>query len=407
MIWLSLLRYYVKNEEYLNNFMAERVVITGLGAVSSLGQTVEDFWSNLIQGKSGVSEITSFDTSRLERHYGGEIKNFVMPDSNGLRNINKFTRTQQFAISSSSQALKDAGIKKSKDAGLIIGTIVSGVEYVEKKDKKSTNYPAYKCAAAVFEALRLGKSAFTISGACAAGNYAIALAYERIKNGYEDYIIATGVDYFALGTFIGFYKLFSLAPLKCQPFDRNRKGVIPAEGSGALVVESLSSAKKRGARIYAEILGYGMNTDSSHALIPSEEGIFNCMKQTVAYAGAETKDIDYISAHGTGTIPNDRAECRAIKKLFGVKRYRKVAVSSIKSMLGHAMGAASSFESIACCLSLATGIIPPTINYETPDPECDVDCVPNCSRRQKPKIIMNNSFGFGGMNCSVVFASYK
>lgn len=387
--------------------MAEKVVITGLGVVSSLGFTVSDFWSNLIQGKSGINEISSFDTSHLERHYGGEIKGFVMPHSNELAGSKKFTRTQQFAICSSYQALKDAGIKNSKDVGLILGTIVSGLEYIEKKGVNAGNYPAYKCAAAVFEALGLGKSAFTISGACAAGNYAISLAYERIKNGYDDYIIATGADYFALGTFIGFYKLFSLAPLKCQPFDKNRKGVIPAEGSGALMVESLTSARKRGAHIYAEILGYGMNTDSSHPLIPSEKGIFNCMRQTVAYSGLDTQDIDYINAHGTGTISNDRAECWAIKKLFGPKRYKKVPVSSIKSMLGHAMGAASSFESIACCLALTTGIIPPTINYETPDPECDIDCVPNCARRQKTKIIMNNSFGFGGMNCSLIFASYK
>jgi len=387
--------------------MAERVVITGLGVVSSLGFTISDFWSNLIQGKSGVSEIGSFDTSRLERHYGGEVKGFVMPDYNKLPGSKESTRSQQFAICSSFQALKDAGIKNPKEAGLILGTIVSGVEYIEKKDVEASNYPAYKCAAAVFKALGLGKSAFTISGACAAGNYAISLAYERIKNGQDDYIVATGTDYFSLGTFIGFYKLFSLAPLKCQPFDKNRKGVMPAEGSGALVIESLSNAKRRGARIYAEILGYGMNTDSSHPLIPSEKGIFNCMKQAAEYAGIEARSIDYINAHGTGTIPNDRAECWAIKKLFGVKHYKKVAVSSIKSMLGHAMGAASSFESIACCLSLTHGVIPPTINYETPDPECDIDCVPNKARKQKTRIVMNNSFGFGGMNCSLVFASCK
>ncbi|MDD4182202.1 MAG: beta-ketoacyl-[acyl-carrier-protein] synthase family protein [Candidatus Omnitrophica bacterium] len=385
--------------------MAERVVVTGLGVVSSLGFTVSDFWSNLIQGKSGISEISSFDTSHLERRYGGEVKNFVMPDCNGLTNNRRLTRSQQFAICSSSQALKDAGIKNSKEAGLILGTIVSGVEYVEKKEAKASNYPAYKCASSVFEALGLGKSAFTISGACAAGNYAISLAYERIKNGYDDYIIAAGTDYFAIGTFIGFYKLFSLAPLKCQPFDKNRKGVIPAEGSGALVVESLRSARRRGARIYAEILGYGMNTDTSHPLIPSEKGIFNCMKQAAQYSGIEAKSIDYINAHGTGTVPNDRAECWAIKKLFGPKHYKKVAVSSIKSMLGHAMGAASSFESIACCLTLTTSVIPPTINYETPDPECGIDCVPNRARKQKTKIVMNNSFGFGGMNCSLIFAS--
>ncbi len=385
--------------------MAERVVVTGLGVISSLGFSVEDFWNSLIQGKSGVSEISSFDASCLERHYGGEIKGTVKSLAGSRISPKTLTRTQQFAVCSSSQALKDSAIKNPKDAGLILGTIVSGVEYIEKSGVSAKNYPAYKCAAAVFKALGLGKSAFTVSGACAAGNYAISLAYERIKNGYDNCIIATGADYFAVGTFVGFYKLFSLAPLKCQPFDRNRKGVIPAEGSGALMIESLSSARKRGARIYAEILGYGMSTDSSHPLIPSEKGILSCMRQTAECSGVYARDIDYVSAHGTGTVPNDRSECWAIKKLFGPKNYKKVAVSSIKSMLGHAMGAASSFESIACCLALTSGIIPPTINYETPDPECNVDCVPNRARRRKTKIIMNNSFGFGGMNCSVMFAS--
>lgn len=385
--------------------MAERVVVTGLGVVSSLGFSVDEFWNNLTEGKSGVSEISSFDSSHLERHYGGEIKETVKPDAGSRISGKTLTRTQQFAVSASLQALKDSRLQNPKDAGLILGTIVSGVEYIENNGVSADNYPAYKCAAAVFEVLGLGKSAFTVSGACAAGNYAISLAYERIKNGYDDCVIAAGADYFAVGTFIGFYKLFSLAPIKCQPFDKNRKGVIPAEGSGALMIESLSSARKRGARIYAEILGYGMSTDSSHPLIPSEKGILSCMRQTAEYSGVYARDIDYISAHGTGTVPNDRSECWAIKKLFGPKRHKKVAVSSIKSMLGHAMGAASSFESIACCLALTSGIIPPTINYETPDPECNIDCVPNRARRQKTKIIMNNSFGFGGMNCSVMFAS--
>jgi 3-oxoacyl-[acyl-carrier-protein] synthase II len=258
----------------------------------------------------------------------------------------------------------------------------------------------------ICKALGLGGSAFTLSGACAAGNYAISLAFEKIKHGQANIMLAGATDYFSLGTFIGLYRVFSLAPLKCQPFDKNRKGLMPAEGSGMLVLESLLSAKKRGAHIYAEILGYGLSADAYHPLIPLQEGIFNCMENALAVTGLSVEDIGYINAHGTGTTPNDKAECSAIKKLFGKKLSKTIPISAIKSMLGHSMGAASSIEAISCCLTLKEGILPPTINYENPDPECDIDCVPNKARQKKVKILLNNSFGFGGMNCSLALAAY-
>ncbi len=385
--------------------MAERVVITGLGLVTSLGSSLEEFWPNLTNGKSGISKISAFDTSHLERHYGGEIKNFSfkLPDN---KISGYLPRSHQFAITASRSAFKDAAIINSKEAGLAHGTIVSGLEFLENKRKKFPEYPVYMATANICKALGLEGSAFTLSGACAAGNYAISLAYERIKNSQETIMLAGATDYFSLGTFIGLYRVFSLAPLKCQPFDKNRKGLIPAEGSGMLVLESLSSAKKRNAHIYAEILGYGLSADAYHPLIPLQEGVFNCMERALRVTGLSPGDIDYINAHGTGTVPNDKTECAAIKKIFGKKRAKTIPVSSIKSMLGHSMGAASSIEAISCCLTLKTGVIPPTINYETPDPECNIDCVPNKARRQKVKIILNNSFGFGGMNCSLVLSAY-
>jgi 3-oxoacyl-[acyl-carrier-protein] synthase II len=253
--------------------------------------------------------------------------------------------------------------------------------------------------------LGLGGAAFTLSSACAGGNYAISLAYEKISKGEEKIMLAGGVDYFSEGVFWGFCRLFSVAPFKCQPFDKNRKGLIPAEGAGMLVLESLSSAKNRKANIYAEVLGYGVSADAYHPVIPSEEGFYRCMRDALDAVDLGINDIDYISAHGTGTPINDRTECQAIRKLFGKKRYKEIPVSSIKSMLGHTMGAASAIEAIACCFTLKYGLIPPTINYENPDPECDIDCVPNVARKQKIRVLLNNSFGFGGMNSSLVLAA--
>ncbi|MFA5008426.1 MAG: beta-ketoacyl-[acyl-carrier-protein] synthase family protein [Candidatus Omnitrophota bacterium] len=387
--------------------MPERVVITGLGVVSSIGCKVEEFWLNLINGKSGISRIESFDTSQLERNYGGEVKCFspeFFPDSDKIK---KFPRSHQFAILSSYLALNDSKIKETEKIGVTLGSIVAGSEYIENKSKNFSSYPVYMVAANLCNVLGLSSSVFTLSCACAAGNYAISLAYERIKCGQEQIVLAGGVDYFSLGTFAGLYRFFSIAPLKCQPFDKNRKGLIPAEGAGMLVLESLSSAKKRGAHIYAEILGYGTSCDAYHPVVPLEDGVYACMEDALRNSGLSINDIDYINAHGTGTVPNDKIECAAIKKLFGSKLYKKIPVSSIKSMLGHAMGAASSIEAISCCLTLQNGIIPPTINYETPDAECDIDCVPNEKRLKKIRVLLNNAFGFGGMNCSLALAKYE
>jgi len=383
----------------------ERVVITGLGVVSSLGCEIEEFWSNIVAGKSGISKITAFDTSALERHYGGEVKGFKPSKFLSSKELDILPRTHQFATVASLSALKNAALKNHNEIGIILNTISGGGEFIDSKIARFSDHPTYIATANTCKILGLKGAAFTLSCACAGGNYAISLAYERIRNKEEKIILAGGSDYFSLITFLGFYRLFSVAALKCQPFDKNRRGLIPAEGSGMLVLESLSSAKERNAHIYAEVLGYGVSADAYHSVKPSQEGIFRCMKNALENSNLMISDIDYINAHGTGTAQNDKVESQAIKKLFGKTRYRKVPVSSIKSMLGHAMGATASFEAICCCLTLDRGLIPPTINYETPDPECDIDCVPNKARKQKVKIVLNNSFGFGGMNCSVVFAA--
>jgi len=216
-------------------------------------------------------------------------------------------------------------------------------------------------------------------------------------------VIAGGSDAFSYLAFTGFNQLGAVAPQKCQPFDKNRAGMMVGEGAGILILETLEGALKRKARIYAEILGYGLSCDAFHMTNPQVDGVADCMLNALQQTKLTPDDIDYISAHGTGTHHNDKTECAAIKKVFGE---RKLPVSSIKSMLGHTMGAASAIEALACCLAVKSGVIPPTINYETPDPDCDIDCVPNKSRKAKLKIVLNNGFAFGGNNTSLVIKRY-
>jgi 3-oxoacyl-[acyl-carrier-protein] synthase II len=240
--------------------------------------------------------------------------------------------------------------------------------------------------------------------ACAAGNYAIGYGLDLLKLNRADMVIAGGSEAFSYLSFTGFNQVRAAAPEKCQPFDKNRKGMIVGEGAGVLLMEKLGSALKRGAAIYAEIIGYGLSCDANHMTNPDPKGLEACMQKALKESGIVNEDVDYICAHGTGTIHNDRAECTAINRLLGDRR---VPVSSIKSMLGHTMGAASSIEAIACCLAVKNDVMPPTINFEVPDPECNVDCVPVKARKHKVNIALNNGFAFGGNNSCLVIKKYE
>ena len=226
-----------------------------------------------------------------------------------------------------------------------------------------------------------------------------------IKSGKFDIMIAGGADPIARTNFTGFARLVAMAPEKCQPFDKDRKGMMVGEGAGVLILEDLDSAKKRGANTYAEILGYGLSCDAYHMSIPSLKGIKKVMMKAMNEAKINPDEVDYISAHGTGTIPNDKTECQAIREVFN-NNYKEIPISSIKSMLGHTMGAASAIEAISCCLAIKNNLIPPTINFETPDSECDIDCVPNQARKKNVNVVLNNSFAFGGNNACVVLRKY-
>ncbi|MCM8796106.1 MAG: beta-ketoacyl-[acyl-carrier-protein] synthase family protein, partial [Candidatus Omnitrophica bacterium] len=365
-----------------------RVVVTGIGLITSVGIGKDAFWEAIIQGRSGISEITFIDTSLYRCHRGGEVKNFRPEDFIPRRKIKFLGRCSQLAIAASYLALEDAQLlhKKipSKKMGVIFGTttgerpleeLVSAWAKGGLKDldrRKILQAAVNNISANVgIEFKAMGQN-YLIPTACAAGNYAIGLGFDLIRNGDLNFVLAGGSDAFSLVAFTGFQRIYAMAPDVVRPFDKNRKGMMQGEGAGVLLLESYNSAIKRNARIYAEILGYGLYCDAFHPVAPDPKGIARAMEKALKEAGLTYKDVDYICAHGTGTIPNDKAECAAIKSVFK-ERYKEVMVSSLKSMLGHTMGAASAIEAAACCLAVKNDIVPPTINYETPDPECDID----------------------------------
>jgi len=398
------------------NKQNRRVVITGLGVVSSIGIGWPEFWKNLIAGKSGISKIESFDTSAYDRHYGGEIKNFEPQKFIDRRKLKFLGRASQLAIAASRLALDDAKLNPKdlpKDrTGACIGTtmgepqileIMNRTRFTEGLDNIDPGlvptYPSSVIPNNIAEEFKLGNKVYLFANACASGNYSIGYSYDLIRTQKADIMLAGGADQFSRLNFTGFTRLMSIAPEKCQPFDKNRQGLIAGEGSGILIIESLDSALARKADIYAEILGYGLSCDAHHMTMPSQDGIYMGIKQACDQARIDLDKVDYISAHGTGTPQNDQAECKAIRHLF---KEKVPPVSSIKSMLGHTMGAASAIEAVSCCLAIKDGLIPPTINFETPDPECDIDCVPNKAREAELNLVLNNASAFGGNNCCVV-----
>lgn len=400
-----------------------RVVITGLGVVSSIGIGVDEFWKNLTNGKSGISDITLFDTAGYDVHIGGQIENFKPEKYLEWWRVGKWGRATQLAMTATKEAINDAGLDLWKfgneKIGTIIGTTMGEGQVIEKIDTEWVNddeekvekelvalYPGNVISESINFKFKFKGPSLTIPTACASGNYSIGYSFDQIRTGKCGIMIAGGTDPFSRIAFTGFHRLFATAKRKCCPFDKNRDGMVVGEGAGILILEDLEFALKRNAKIYAEILGYGLSCNAIHMTAPSPKGIEKVMTRAMKEANIGLEDVDFISAHGTGTITNDKTECQAIKNVFGA-RYKKIPINSIKSMLGHTMGAASAIEALTCCLSIKDSIIPPTINYMTPDPECDIDCVPNEARKCDVNIALNNSFAFGGNNASLVFKRYN
>jgi 3-oxoacyl-[acyl-carrier-protein] synthase II len=400
--------------------MGRRVVVTGMGAVSSVGIGLAPFGRALRAGQSGASEITVLDTQGFASHRGCELRGFE--PARWVRRLDpaRVGRSSQFAIAAARLALTEAGLAEAhlaaRGCGVCVGTTEGESQLVDQLTEVWVKEgPARMDAArleratadllsvSVSQELGLHGEALTISTACAAGNYAIGYAYDLIHVGETDHMLCGGADAMSRKSFSGFYRLGAIAPEVCQPFDKNRKGILTGEGAGMLLLESLESALERGAPIHGEVLGYGLTCDANHPVAPDQQSIATCMRLAHRNAGIRPADVDYISAHGTGTQANDQTETAAIREVFGAA---PPPTSSIKSMLGHTMGAASALSSIACLLAMKDGFIPPTINHHEDDPKCPIDCVPNQARPADLRVVQNNAFAVFGNNAIVIFKRY-
>jgi len=397
------------------------IVVTGLGMVTPIGTGREEFWNALIAGKCGFGPVQSFNTSGYSVHLGAEILDFEPKDHVVRLRTRVIGRSSQLAIAAARLALADASLDLEtidrRRAGVCVGTTSGEPHFIERFDDRYVQgdianagdglirgYPCHVVPSHVAAELELAGEIMMIPTACAAGNYAIAHASDVLRAGRADIMLAGGADCFSRITYTGFARLGAIAPELCQPFDRNRKGMVPGEGAGFLLLERKDQAIARGARIYCEVAGYGLSCDAHHmtAAHPQGEGASRAMVMALKQSGVAAEDVDYISAHGTGTPTNDRLETIAMKKTFGELAYR-IPVSSVKSMLGHTMGAASAIEAAVCALAITHQQIPPTMNLHEQDPECDLDFVPNQARKRKVKVAMNNAYAFGGNNSSLLF----
>ncbi|MFO7601060.1 MAG: beta-ketoacyl-ACP synthase II [Candidatus Desulfacyla sp.] len=412
--------------------MARRVVVTGLGMVTPLGTGVEKSWEAACSGTSGIAPITKFDATAFTSQIAGEVKDFRPQDFMDKQEIRRFDIFIHYAIASARMAMEDAKLKIDADncyrVGVVTGTGLGGLSTLEhyhsvllEKGPKRINpffIPGIIANMVPGQiAIEFGVKGpnLSIETACAASAHAVGESFRMIRDGISDAMITGGAEAvitpLALGGFCSMRALSTRndAPEKAsRPFDLDRDGFIMGEGAGILVLEELESARQRGATIYAEVVGYGLTGDAYHVSAPDPEGegAIQCMRMALDFAGLRPEEIDYINAHGTSTKLNDLSENKAIKAVFEEHAY-KLCISSTKSVTGHLLGGAGGVEAIFMALTLKNGIIPPTMNYETPDPECDLDYVPNVARKADVKLAMSNSFGFGGTNASLIFKAYE
>jgi 3-oxoacyl-[acyl-carrier-protein] synthase II len=412
--------------------MRRKVVVTGMGCISPVGNNVEETWKSLLAGKSGAGPITLFDASRHKTRFAAEVKGFDAAAVFGNREARKMDRFTQFATVAALEALEHARLKiddTNRDrVGIVIGTGIGGIgtilEQVEVLRERGPERVSpflvpmmIADSAAGMLAIRIGARGINmaLATACASGNNAIGEAVEMIRRGAADVMIAGGAEaaLFPL-TMAGMNVMGALStrnddPLTAsRPFDKDRDGFLMGEGAGMLILEALEHAQARGATILCEISGYGTTDDAYHISAPAENGAGAALSMRLALedAGLQVTDIDYINAHGTSTPLNDKSETAAIKTVFGAQAYR-IPISSTKSMTGHLLGASGAVEAVFSILAMREGIIPPTINYHTPDPQCDLDYVPNQPRKAVIRHVMSNSFGFGGHNATLVFSRFE
>jgi 3-oxoacyl-[acyl-carrier-protein] synthase II len=411
--------------------MSRRVVITGMGVVTALGTELDPFWTGLVEGRSGVGPLTLFDTSAFKVHFGGQVRDWDPDARFGAKEARRLDRFAQFALVASEAAVADAGIDfstyESHRVGVLIGSGIGGLNEFEEQHRNHVEKGPSRISPFTIPKLMVNAGSgqvsirFALKGptsavatACASAANAIGDAYRLIQHSYADAMITGGseaaITHMGLGGFAAMRALSTRnddPPHASRPFDAGRDGFVLSEGAGVLMIEEESAARARGARIYAEILGYGMSADGSHITAPDEEGrgAARAMRNCLDDARCPAEAIGYINAHGTSTPLGDIAETRAMKSVFG-PHAKKLMVSSTKSQLGHLLGASGGVELVASALAIHRGVLPPTINLDHPDPECDLDYIPHQPREARVDRVMSNSFGFGGHNASLLIGRY-
>jgi 3-oxoacyl-[acyl-carrier-protein] synthase II len=408
-----------------------RVVITGVGVVSPLGTGVEKNWQALMEGRSGVGLVTRFDVSDFPTRIAGEVKDFTPEDFMEKKDVKKMDPFIQYAVAAAKMAMDESRLPITPEnedmVGVIVGVGIGGLTSIEEyhklfldtRLKKVSPFFIPKLIANLAPgqiSIRYGAKGinYTPTSACSSGAHAIGEAFRLIRLGEQDAVIAGGAEAaltpLGLGGFIALKAVSSRndEPEKAsRPFDKNRDGFVMSEGAGVVILEELGMAKRRGAKIYAEVVGYGANSDAYHMTAPSPEGegAVRCIRMALRSGDINPHEVDYINAHGTSTPYNDATETQAIKRVFG-EHAARIAVSSTKSMTGHLLGAAGGVEAVYSVLAVDRGMLPPTINYEEPDPECDLDYVPNTARQASIRVALSNSFGFGGTNACLAFRKW-
>ena len=410
----------------------ERVVITGMGTVNPLGVTVEESWQNAINGISGVAPITLFDPAPLNVHFTAEVKNFDPEKYMDAKEARRRDRFEQFGVAAAKDAIASSGLEvtdaNSGRIGVLVSSAIGGIKslseaviinYTEGPRRVSPflipMLMPNGAAGMIAIEHQIKGPCFSVASACASGSDGIGTAFLMLKAGMVDAALAGAAEMTICSVGVAAFDRvgamsrrnddFSMTP---QPFDKNRDGLVMGEGAAVLVLERESHAKKRGANILAELAGYGATADAFHVTAPHENGVGGAaaMRMALESAQANVDELGYINAHGTGTPLNDQSETRAIKAAFGEQAYQ-IPISSTKSMTGHMMGATGALEAIFCTQAVRQGILPPTIHYETPDPECDLDCIPNRAREKKITLALSNAFGFGGHNAVLAIRKYE
>ncbi|RMH77315.1 MAG: beta-ketoacyl-[acyl-carrier-protein] synthase II [Cyanobacteria bacterium J007] len=415
----------------MTNVERKRVVVTGLGAITPIGNTLQEYWEGLSSGRNGIGPITAFDASKHACRIAGEVKGFDPHDYLDRKEAKRMDRFAQFAIAGSKQALADASFEiddlNAGQVGVIIGTGIGGIKVMEDQQTVYLNRGPDRCSpfmvpmmianmAAGLTAIHTGAKGPNSCPvtACAAGSNAVGDAFRLVQSGYAKVAICGGTEAAITPLSVaGFASARALStrnddPTRaCRPFDRDRDGFVMGEGTGILLLEELEHALDRGAKIYAEIVGYGMTCDAYHITspVPGGTGATRAMELAMADGGIAPEQVSYINAHGTSTPANDKTETLAIKKALG-DRAAEVAISSTKSMTGHLLGGSGGIEAVATVMAIANDRVPPTINLENPDPECDLDYIPDRSRAQTVNVALSNSFGFGGHNVTLAFKKF-